>query len=252
MELQHRFTVPASVDETWAAFQDLELVAPCFPGAALTSVDGDSFSGTVKIKLGPISMQYAGTGTFLERDEATHRARIEAKGKDKRGNGTAAALVTAQLSPEGSGTAVDVSTDLSITGKPAQFGRGVIQDVSNKLLERFTVCLADTLSGSEEAAEEPAVAAPAPVPTPSANAVADSDGDAPKAAPPPQRATAVPDAEREGPTEPASPTAGRGSRADDEGLDLFRTVAPVLARRYALPIGGSLLALYVLIRVLRR
>jgi carbon monoxide dehydrogenase subunit G len=249
MELQHRFTVPASVDETWAAFQDLELVAPCFPGAALTSVDGDSFSGTVKIKLGPISMQYAGTGTFLERDEATHKARIEAKGKDKRGNGTAAALVTAQLSPDGSGTAVDVSTDLSITGKPAQFGRGVIQDVSNKLLERFTVCLADTLSGSEEATEEPAVSAPAPVPTPSANAVADSDGDAPKVAPPPQRATTVPGAEREA---PASAAAGRGGLADDEGLDLFRTVAPVLARRYALPVGGSLLALYVLVRILRR
>jgi carbon monoxide dehydrogenase subunit G len=251
MQLQHRFTVPASVDETWAAFQDLERVAPCFPGAALTSVDGDSFSGTVKIKLGPISMQYAGTGTFLERDEATHKARIEAKGKDKRGNGTAAALVTAQLSPDGSGTAVDVSTDLSITGKPAQFGRGVIQDVSNKLLERFTVCLADTLEGSEEAREEPAVAAPAPVPTPSADSVADSGGDAVKAAPPPQRATAVPGAEREDPAEPAS-APGRGSPADDEGLDLFRTVAPVLARRYALPLGGLLLALYVLVRVLRR
>ena len=156
MELQHRFTVPAPIDETWAAFNDLERVTPCFPGAALTSLDGDQFSGTVKIKLGPISMQYSGTGTFLERDEANHKARIEAKGKDKRGNGTANATVTTQLTADGDSTVVDVSTDLAITGKPAQFGRGVIQDVSDKLLSKFTACLSDRLgSAGESTASEP-------------------------------------------------------------------------------------------------
>jgi len=119
MELQHRFIVPTSVDETWALFNDLEVVAPCFPGAALTSAEGDDFAGTVKVKLGPVALQYSGTGTFVERDEATHTARIEAKGKDKRGNGTAAAKVKTVLLADGTGTAVEVSTDLSVTGKPA-------------------------------------------------------------------------------------------------------------------------------------
>ena len=156
MQLNHRFTVPASIDETWSAFNDLERIAPCFPGAALTSVEGDEFTGTCKIKLGPISMQYGGSGKFLERDEAAYRAVIEAKGKDKRGNGTAAATVTAQLVAEGdTSTNVEVVTDLAITGKPAQFGRGVMQDVSDKLLGQFATCLetrlgpAATLSDTE-------------------------------------------------------------------------------------------------------
>ena len=223
MELQHRFTVPAPIDETWTAFNDLERIAPCFPGATLTSVEGDQFSGSVKVKLGPISMQYSGTGTFLERDETSHTAKFEAKGKDKRGNGTAAATVTAVLAPDGDVTAVEVSTDLAITGKPAQFGRGVIQDVSNKLLDRFTTCLADTLFGpAEEAADEPPAEEPAPVPSPRRRAAA--------SAPPPRR---------------------RDPDRSTTGFDLFRTVAPVLLRRFALPVGGALLALLVLVRVIR-
>jgi len=245
VDLQHRFTVPASVDETWAAFNDLERVAPCFPGATLTSVDGDQFAGTVKIKLGPISMQYSGTGTFLERDESTHSATIEAKGKDKRGNGTAAATVVARLSPDGDGTAVDVSTDLAITGKPAQFGRGVIEDVSNKLLGKFTVCLAETLSGpGDEAADDvPPAKEPAPAPTPAA---AETGPDDAPAAPPPRQAAAA-QVSTDAPPRSSSP-----ADDDDEGLDLLRTIGPVLARRYALPVGGGLLVLYLLIRIVRR
>ena len=141
MELTHDFTVPASVDDAWATFMDLERVGSCFPGATVTSVDESGFAGTVKVKLGPIALQYAGTGQFLERDDAAHRAVIEAKGKDKRGNGTAGATVTVQLAPSGEGTRIDVTTDLSITGKPAQFGRGVMQDVSDKLLQQFVQCI---------------------------------------------------------------------------------------------------------------
>ena len=141
MELTHDFTVPASVDDAWATFMDLERVGSCFPGATVTSVDESGFAGTVKVKLGPIALQYAGTGQFLERDDAAHRAVIEAKGKDKRGNGTAGATVTVQLAPSGEGTRIDVTTDLSITGKPAQFGRGVMQDVSDKLLQQFVACI---------------------------------------------------------------------------------------------------------------
>ena len=274
MELQHRFTVPASIDETWRAFNDLERVAPCFPGASLTSVEGDTFKGTVKIKLGPISMQYSGTGTFLERDEAAHTARLEAKGKDKRGNGTASATVLARLLPEGDGTAVEVSTDLAITGKPAQFGRGVIQDVSDKLLDRFTACLAETLSGpaEEAAADVPPVREPAAVPTPTATAPMSAPESAPTSAPvaaPVSTGAAAADAPLPGegavtgsptprPASPASAVNGSfgaapaGTGAADDGLDLFRTVAPVLARRLAVPVAGALLVIWVLIRLVRR
>ncbi|HEY3557808.1 MAG TPA: SRPBCC family protein [Kribbella sp.] len=142
MKLEHKFVVPAPVEQTWAAFNDLERVVPCFPGATLTAYEGDEFTGSCKVKLGPVSLQYSGTGTFVERDEAQHHAVIEAKGKDRRGNGTATARVTARLSGTAGGeTEVSVDTDLTITGRPAQFGRGLIQDVSNKLLDQFTTCL---------------------------------------------------------------------------------------------------------------
>ncbi|CAN7177016.1 SRPBCC family protein [Knoellia sp. LjRoot47] len=141
MELRHEFTVPADVDTVWDVLLDLERVGGCFPGATVTEVTDDGFSGTVKVKLGPIALVYAGSGTFVERDPATHRAVIEAKGKDKRGNGTAGANVTMQLTPEDGATRVEVATDLAITGKPAQFGRGVMQDVSDKLLRQFVECI---------------------------------------------------------------------------------------------------------------
>ncbi|MBA2445168.1 MAG: SRPBCC family protein [Nocardioidaceae bacterium] len=147
MELSHRFTVPTSIEVAWEAFNDLERVAPCFPGASLTSYDGDTFEGICKVKLGPVSLQYSGTGRFVERDESAYRAVIEAKGKDKRGNGTAAATITAQLASSGdAATDVIVSTDLNITGRPAQFGRGVMQDVSDKLLAQFATCLETKLA----------------------------------------------------------------------------------------------------------
>ncbi len=151
MELTHDFTVPASIDDAWATFMDLERVGSCFPGATVTSVDESGFAGTVKVKLGPIALQYAGTGQFLERDDAGHRAVIEAKGKDKRGNGTAGATVTVQLAPSGEGTRIDVTTDLSVTGKPAQFGRGVMQDVSDKLLQQFVACIEGQFAADEPA-----------------------------------------------------------------------------------------------------
>ena len=141
MDLTHRFSVPAGVAEAWDAFNDLEGLAPCFPGATITSVDGDEFSGSVKIKLGPISLMYNGSGRYVERNDADRRVVIEARGKDKRGNGTATATVTASFAENGGQTDVEVLTDLVITGKPAQFGRGVISDVSDKLLDQFVSCV---------------------------------------------------------------------------------------------------------------
>ncbi len=174
MELTHDFTVPASIDDAWATFMDLERVGSCFPGATVTSVDESGFAGTVKVKLGPIALQYAGTGQFLERDDAGHRAVIEAKGKDKRGNGTAGATVTVQLAPSGEGTRIDVTTDLSVTGKPAQFGRGVMQDVSDKLLQQFVACIEGQFATDEPAGDEPPrrMPWPGPMPRPSSDAAA--------------------------------------------------------------------------------
>ncbi len=145
MQLENSFTVPVPIDEAWRVLLDIERIAPCMPGAALDSVTGDDFTGRVKVKLGPINLTYQGKASFVEKDEAAHRAVIDAKGKDQRGNGTAAATVTAKLQAEGSITRVDVLTDLNITGRPAQFGRGVMTDVGNKLLGQFADKLAAQL-----------------------------------------------------------------------------------------------------------
>jgi carbon monoxide dehydrogenase subunit G len=145
VQLENSFTVPVPIDEAWRVLLDIERIAPCMPGAALDSVDGDDFTGRVKVKLGPINLTYQGKASFIEKDEAAHKAVIDARGKDQRGNGTAAAVVTAKLAAEGAITRVDVLTDLNITGRPAQFGRGVMTDVGNKLLGQFADKLAAQL-----------------------------------------------------------------------------------------------------------
>jgi carbon monoxide dehydrogenase subunit G len=149
VQLENSFTVPVPVDEAWRVLLDIERIAPCMPGAALDSVDGDDFTGRVKVKLGPINLTYQGKASFIEKDEAAHRAVIDARGKDLRGNGTAAAVVTANLKSEGPITRVDVLTDLNITGRPAQFGRGVMTDVGNKLLGQFADKLAAQLGAGD-------------------------------------------------------------------------------------------------------
>jgi len=145
MQLEHHVSVPAPIDAVWAAVLDPERVAPCMPGATLTGVDGYSFTGTMKVKVGPIVLLYKGTGTFTEHDEQARRAVLKADAKDSRGNGTVSATVTITLTAEGDQTAGTVATDLSITGKPAQFGRGMISDVGGKILEQFAACLSDKL-----------------------------------------------------------------------------------------------------------
>jgi carbon monoxide dehydrogenase subunit G len=221
MDLEHTFTVPVGVDAAWAEFQDIGSVAECFPGAQVTGVEGDTFTGTVKVKLGPIALVYNGTGTFTEKDEAQHRLVVDARGKDKRGNGTAGAMVTMTMTGNGDATDVNVHTDLTITGKPAQFGRGVMQDVSDKLLGQFVGCLEQRLGASGGAAA-PAdsvgtSADPAPE-TPAAAPVADPAAAPVSPAAPPPAATPRP-----------APTSARGS---DDALDLGRTVLPVLVKSY--------------------
>jgi len=259
LDLTHSFTVPASVADTWSTFEDIESVAGCFPGAVVTEVDGDDFKGTCKVKLGPIAMVYSGTGTFVEKDEAAHRFVIDAKGKDKRGNGTAGAKVTATFTEEGAeATRVDVVTDLAITGKPAQFGRGVIEDVSNKLLDQFVACLKEKVGGEPEpvtAAEAAPDAAPeaGPEATPEAVSTSDAAGDLSGARKTPSTAYAGASAGRSptpssSPAPSAAPPPSRPSPpsrppSNDDALDLGATVLPVLARTYGPPLGLALLAL---------
>jgi carbon monoxide dehydrogenase subunit G len=162
VQLENSFTVPVPVDEAWRVLLDIERIAPCMPGAALDSVTGDDFTGRVKVKLGPINLTYQGKASFVEKDETAHKAVIDARGKDQRGNGTASATVTATLRSEGQSTRVDVLTDLNITGKPAQFGRGVMTDVGNKLLGQFADKLAAQLGEGDQGA--------APTATPPADA----------------------------------------------------------------------------------
>ncbi len=233
MDLTHSFTVPASLDETWDAFKDIEDIAECFPGAAVTSVEGDEFKGTVKVKLGPIALQYAGSGAFVDRDESAHTFVVEAKGKDKRGNGTAAATVTAVMTPvSDDSTSVEVKTDLSITGKPAQFGRGVIQDVSDKLLQQFIDCLEGKVGAPAEAEAAEAEAAPAEEAAPAAAAAA---------APAPEAGEAA-----------AAPAAGKRKVEQVEAIDLGTTVLPIVLKTYWKQIAAAVVVLIILRRLLRR
>jgi uncharacterized protein len=141
MELTNDFRVGVPVERAWAVLTDVELIAPCMPGAQLQEVEGDEYRGVVKVKVGPITAQYKGAAKFVERDEAAHKAVLRAEGRDTRGQGNANATITATLEADGDGTAVSVVTDLTVTGRVAQFGRGVMADVSAKLLGQFVDCL---------------------------------------------------------------------------------------------------------------
>jgi carbon monoxide dehydrogenase subunit G len=161
MELSNEFVVPVGVDEAWVLLTDVERIAPCMPGAQLTEIEGDEYRGVVKVKVGPITAQYKGKATFVEKDDAAHKAVLRAEGRDTRGQGNANATITATLVSEDSGTRVTVVTDLAITGRAAQFGRGVMADVSTKLLGQFVSCLEKTVLGAGAPAAEAATEAPA-------------------------------------------------------------------------------------------
>jgi carbon monoxide dehydrogenase subunit G len=168
VELEHSFTVPADIDTAWNTLLDVERIAMCMPGATLISVEGDTFKGEVKIKLGPITMVFGGTASFVDKDVANHRLVINASGSETKGTSTAQATVTTQLVAESPTlTRVDVNTDLAITGKPAQFGRGVMSDVAGRIIGQFAgnlegVIAAGSGTGGTASADTSAPAAPAP------------------------------------------------------------------------------------------
>ena len=162
MELEHSFSVPVPVERAWDVLQDVERVAPCMPGATLDSVDGDTISGKIKVKVGPIQMTYAGTAKFTERDKAAGVMTLEASGKETRGAGTASASVRSELKANGDKTDVIVHTTLNVTGKPAQFGRGVLVEVGGRLIGIFADNLASMVTADQAASAAPAsTAAPA-------------------------------------------------------------------------------------------
>ncbi|MFE1313281.1 SRPBCC family protein [Streptomyces sp. NPDC058755] len=163
MELHHEFTVPVAVDDAWRALLDIERVAPCLPGAVVEEYDGKTVTGSVKVKVGPVTLTYRGTAVFEEQDEAAHRMVLVASGRETRGQGTARATVTGTLSGRDGGTAVSVRTDLTVTGRPAQFGRGLLSEVGDRLVGQFAACLAERLTerppqltGTGEQQEPPA------------------------------------------------------------------------------------------------
>lgn len=209
MDLQNSFVVPSDIETAWKTLQDVEGLAPCMPGATLLSHDGDDMTGSVKVKLGPVAMTFAGQAKFLSRDEATHTMVIEGAGKETKGTGTAKGVVTAVLVEEAPDrTRVDITTEFTITGKAAQFGRGVMQDVAGRIIDQFSANLAATMAAAAAAAASASgEAAPA------------ADGTAPAAA----TATAAPPRPR--------PQA-------DEAIDLLGTAgAPVLKRAIPVAIG---------------
>jgi carbon monoxide dehydrogenase subunit G len=236
MELDNEFDVDVPVEEAWRILTDLELVAPCMPGAQLTEVEGNEFRGLVKVKCGPISAQYEGTARFTERDDVAHRAVLDAKGRETRGQGNANAQIVAELASQGTGTHVSVHTDLTIAGKLAQFGRGALADVSTNLMGEFVSCLeedllSDTSSPGSAAAPDPAVATP-----PAAAA----------------RPDAAPGSDEATPSADESVDGGGVRKIDGpevEHLDLL-SVAGGTMLKYALPVVIVLAALVVLIVIL--
>ena len=157
MKIEDEFRVAVPVEVAWGVLLDVERIAPCMPGAQLQEIEGDEYRGIVKVKVGPITAQYKGAARIVEADEAARRVVINAEGRDTRGQGNASANVTATLVSDGDGTLVKIDTDLNVTGKVAQFGRGVMADVSSKLLGQFATCL-QAMVLSDDATAEPAPA----------------------------------------------------------------------------------------------
>ena len=221
MRLENEFTVPAPVEQAWQVLLDVERIAPCLPGAEIVGSEGEEHTGTMTVKIGPITSRYRGTLRIEEADEQAHRAVLHAQAREGRGQGTAAATITSTMEAVPEGTRVRVETEMRVTGPAAQFGRGVMQDVSAKLMGRFADCLA------EEMAAAPAAATPAPV----------EGARRPAATPPPGPA---------GDSAAAAAAQRPAERRADEVLDLGEASREALLRRVvpaATALAGALLLL---------
>ena len=231
MKLENEFTVDAQVDEAWNVMLDLERVTPCLPGASLTEQEGDEYKGKMTVRLGPVKQEYKGTVKIEEADESDHRAVLKADGKDARGQGTASATITSTLHDENGSTRVKVQTDMHLTGRAAQFGGGVQQDVARKLLDEFAGCLEKEILGKNvqeepEAEPEPSAA--------SANGFVDTDGSSTE-------------------SEDGEQPRRRIIQNDEEvePLDIGAASYAAILKR-ALPVAAGIVALIVVFRFLRR
>ncbi|MGH9039725.1 MAG: SRPBCC family protein [Acidimicrobiia bacterium] len=257
MELSNEFTVDVPIKEAWVLLTDVERIAPCMPGAQLTEVEGDEYRGVVKVKVGPITSQYKGKATFVERDEEAFRAVLKAEGRETKGQGNASATITAALVAEGDRTTVSVVTDLTITGRAAQFGRGVLADVSSKLLGQFVACLEkNVLSGGDAGPPEAEVEASAETAAEAPAGASDAAGAA-TAAPADVPAREV----AEGPVGNGSSAATAASQAASapqrvesytaEPVDLLDAAGMSVAKRLA-PVVGVAVAFLVWVGLRRR
>ncbi|WP_406723754.1 SRPBCC family protein [Streptomyces sp. GD-15H] len=215
MELHHEFTIPVPVDDASPALLDIERVAPCLPGATVEEHDDKTVTGSVKVKVGPVAVTYRGTAVFEERDETAHRMVLVASGRETRGQGTARATVTGTLSERDGGTAVSVRTDLTVTGRPAQFGRGVLAEVGERIIGQFAACLSERLTEPAEAADTTGTAG-----------VADAAG--------------------------AAQAGRRAEYPPDEPLDLLRTAGVPVAKRVAAALAGVVAVVVLISRIRRR
>src|ERR1700722_18314343 len=231
MQIDNEFSVGVPIDRAWEVLTDLEGIAPCLPGAQLTGVNDGVYTGKVKIKVGPVTSEYAGTAKFTEKDGAAHRAVIDARGKDSRGAGTAAAVIHAQLRADGDQTIVSVNTDLSITGRVAQFGSGMIKEISAKLLGQFAQNLEAKLL-TPQPADTTAASAPA-----DATAAPAAPPGAPPAPPAPAPAPAVSD-----PAPARTQQRDIVSETDAAPLDLMAVAGSSLYKR-AIPLVAEVLVL---------
>jgi carbon monoxide dehydrogenase subunit G len=252
MNIDHEFTVPAPAERAWALLTDLEQVATCMPGAQLTGFEDGAYQGLVKVKVGPVTAQYRGTASFVEKDDDAYHAVVSAKGQEARGSGTAAATIDLRLRPEGDeSTVVSVGTDLKISGKLAQFGAGMIQEVSAKLLGQFTACLEERIGsgGRDAGAGEDAAAAPAATEAAAPAGAAEAPAVADAAAP----AEGVPDVAGSTPA-PAPVQAPRAvapvAGPEPAAVDLVGVVGPALLKRLA-PVIAVLVVAFILFRWLR-
>ncbi|MGC5022678.1 SRPBCC family protein [Micromonospora sp. DT47] len=238
MKITNEFSVNTSIERAWAILTDLEGIAPCLPGAQLTGVDGDLYRGKVKVKVGPVISEFTGTAQFVERDDAQYRGVIDAKGRDARSAGNAAALVTAQLRPDGDRTLVSVDTSLKISGRLAQFGSGMIKEVSGKLLAQFVTNLEAKL-----AAEEPGAAAPAtePAVTPAASAARPEPEPVTTASAAAVATTPSTAAVGPSPVEPPATTTLAEPAAEPEALDLLSIAGGSISKRLV-PVAVGVLA----------
>jgi carbon monoxide dehydrogenase subunit G len=251
MQLENKFTIEAPIEKAWVALNTPDMIAPCFPGATLTEYEGESFTGTVKVKLGPISLTYKGKGTYVDRDDANHTVKIEASGRDSRGNGTANATVTGTMVADGPDkTAVTMVTDMTITGRPAQFGRGVISDVADKIIGQFAGCVAKKLAPqvTEESSTAPAPEAGAAA-TNGTNGAAGSAATASATASGPSLSS-TPSSSGVTATAPAA-RKFTPMKSEIDAIDLLDTAGSPVLKRLAPVLGGGAL-LFLIIFLIRR